>query len=153
MPVRQEAVEIKLEDINNIISQLGCPNGGNFRKIDGGCYLFINEVMNYNDAKTLCENKIANGNPGYLVEPKTTLTSKLIFSEARTMFYPGYWIGVNDVDIEDIWSYSSTGVPATTTFFRSDQPNVDGDCVGTCDWYKWCDISCDNNNYFVICEF
>ena len=136
---------------NNTISQLGCPNEGNFRTIDGGCYLFINERKNYDDAKSLCKNKIANGRTGHLVEPKTSAINKLIHDEAKG-FTPYYWIGLNDIENENNWVYTSTGLQATTTFFASSQPNADGDCVYVCLDDEWCDLSCEGT-VRVICEF
>ena len=105
--------------------------------------------MNNNDAKGLCENKFANGRPGYLVEPKTSAINKLIFNQGPIL----YWIGINDIDNEDSWVYTSTGLPATTTFFDSNHPNARGDCAIACTSSgEWCDTSCDSKRR-VICEF
>ena len=123
------ALRTQCEYINNTISQLGCPNEGNFRTIDGGCYLYIAELMNPNDAKSLCENKTVYGRPGHLVEPKTSSINKAIFDEAYKIFgyFFNYWIGINDIDIKDYWVYTSTGLPATTTFFITGHPDGSGD--------------------------
>ena len=112
--------------------------------------------MNNYNAKSLCKNKIANGNTGHLVEPQTTTMNKLIFNEAKNIFGWNYWywIGVNDIDNEGNWVYTSTGLPATTTDFHPAQPTANGDCVFVC--YregKWCDEYCSSNNWGVICEF
>ena len=137
-----------------------CPNEGNFRTINGACYLFINELMKNNDAKILCKNKIANGRPGHLVEPKTSVTNKLINDEAKIIFgYPNYyWIGLNDIDNEGNWVYTSTGLPATSTFFgpviHTSNTNTYHNCVGTNgDTEAWFDASCDRDRNKVICEF
>ena len=149
----QETIETRLEDINITIYQLGCPNGGNFLTIKGGCYLFRDESMHYNDAKSFCENKNANGRAGHLVEPKTTSVYKLITDQAKIVFGRySYWIGLSDINSEGIMVYTSTGLPATTNFFRPGQPNADGDCVYTCSEDEWCDTPCDGR-WNVICEF
>ena len=132
-----------------------CPNEGNFRTINGACYLFIDQQKKNNDAKILCKNKIANGRPGHLVEPKTSVTNKLINDEARIIFgyeYNYYWIGLNDIDNEGNWVYTSTGLPVTSTFFRSF--STGNDCVETINnSEEWRDTSCDRERNKVICEF
>ena len=85
---------------------------------DGGCYLYVDEEMNYYDAKAFCQNKMVNGRRGHLFEPKTDAINKYIYYQSRYQIEGNsYWIGVNDIDIEDNWVYSSSGLPATTTFF------------------------------------
>ena len=83
------------------------------------------------------------------------MINELIFDEAQNIFGFNYWywIGVNDIDKEGNWVYTSTGLSATTTDFHHAQPTANGDCVFAC--YregKWCDETC-NSNWNVICEF
>jgi len=143
-----------------------CPNAGNYKTINGVCYLFHSEEKNYNDAKLFCESKIAMAKTGRLVEPKTTTTNKLIYDNAKTIFGDSfkYFIGVNDISSEGTWVYSSTRLSATTMFFSS-QPNegTNANCVylgtgcgGTAEKAaseeKWCDGPCDTARE-IICEF
>ena len=136
-----------------------CPNDGNFKTINGVCYLFSSEKKNYNDGKSFCESKIAMAKTGRLVEPKTTTIHKLIRDNAKTIFGNsfGYFIGVNDISSEGSWVYSSTGLSATT-MFKSDQPNggTTENCVDTGSFCGrseiWCDKPCDTLRE-IVCEF
>ena len=156
----QEGIETRLGDFNSTISQLGCPNEGNYRTINGGCYLYIiNEEKNYNDAKSLCGERKIDGRTGQLVEPKTTSINKLIHDEAKIVFgsaYPYYWIGINDINNEGNWVSTSTGIPATSNFLCEGQPNghTGENCARTCGCAEaeWCDAIC-GSTYRVICEF
>ena len=158
----KEAHEREIKDLNDVemYSKLThCPNDGNFKTINGVCYLFSSEKKNYNDGKSFCESKIAMAKTGRLVEPKTTTIHKLIRDNAKTIFGNsfGYFIGVNDISSEGSWVYSSTGLSATT-MFKSDQPNggTTENCVDTGSFCGrseiWCDKPCDTLRE-IVCEF
>ena len=67
-----------------------------------------------------------------------------------------FWIGVNDIDIEEDWAWESDKSILLFSDWHIGEPNrVDEDC-GERRWqdsvYKWNDKSCENDNTLYISE-
>ena len=67
-----------------------------------------------------------------------------------------FWIGANDIDIEDDWVWESDKSKLLFSDWHVGEPNRGNeDCVEI-RWdlslYKWNDKSCENDNNLYICE-
>merc|ERR1711971_1492677 len=67
-------ITINTADIEkNALNILHCPtNETNTFIVDGGCYTFVDQVKNPNDAKSYCESR-----HGFLFEPRSAHTNEL----------------------------------------------------------------------------
>jgi len=65
-----------------------------------------------------------------------------------------FWIGANDIDIEDDWVWESDKSKLFFSAWHVRQPDKDGDC-GEIRWdlslYRWNDVMCQDPNPY-ICE-
>ena len=65
-----------------------------------------------------------------------------------------FWIGANDIDIEDDWVWESDKSKLFFSDWHVGQPTTDGDCVEI-RWnkslYRWNDVICSHLNLY-ICE-
>ena len=66
-----------------------------------------------------------------------------------------FWIGANDIDIEDDWIWESDKSRLLFSDWHVNEPNSDDEDYGTIKWsnsqYKWNDNLC-NNLFLYICE-
>jgi len=131
-----------------------CPiNEANTFKIDGGCYMFVDQRKTFNEAKTFCESK-----RGRLFEPRTVQTNKLVYDKGVEVLTTDYmWIGIiSKTGKSGPWKFATSGEDIIQTIWRSDQPNDSGSELcgyyGTSEREKWLDYQC-THSYRFICEF
>jgi hypothetical protein len=66
-----------------------------------------------------------------------------------------FWIGANDIDIEDDWIWESDKSKLLFSDWHVDQPNRDDEDCGNMKWYnsqyKWNDNECYHVSLY-ICE-
>lgn len=99
--------------------------------LSGHSYQFIKNInpISWLDAKVAAENKILNGEPGYLVTVTTKQESDFIQEKFGTSF--SAWIGASDANQEEVWKWV-TGPEAGTTFYTGKFP--DGVSLGFTNW-------------------
>ena len=134
-----------------------CPvEKSGYRLIEGICYFFETTHKNYEAAKENCENKL-NG-MGKMFEPKTLAINEKIHKIAVDDFQNNYyWVGVNDIQSEGTWVYTSDGTPITFSIpWKSGYGSRGARCncivfnnynyIG-----KWGDYKC-TKTFYSICE-
>jgi len=143
------------EKLQTLIAVVNCPiNEPNTFKIDGGCYMFVNQTKSFNNAKTFCESK-----GGSLFEPRTVRTNKLVADKGYEVLDNSMWLGIiSTTGKSGPWKFASSGENVSQTIWHNSQPNDSGSeiCayVGKSNSYegKWWDYPC-TNKYQFICEF
>ena len=130
--------------------------------IEDNCYFFeTTKQQNYDTAKENCKTKFNGMNgTGKLFEPKTLDVNEKVHKIAVSDFAENwYWVGVNDIQSDGTWVYTSNGSPIpfnlpwlSSLFFGSrgtskncilfNEPSSIG---------KWGDYSC-TTEYYSICE-
>ena len=137
------------------ISDTNCPiEEPNTFKIDGGCYMFVDQEKTFNDAKTFCESK-----RGRLFEPRTVQTNKLVVEKGYDVMNNSYgvWFGIiTKTGASGLWKFATSDENIVQYMWYSSQPNNGGGDL--CGHYnrgyngKWFDTTCIVN-YAFICEF
>ena len=151
-----------ITEIRQIINESvnPCKQNGNdprYKVLNNICYKFVDEEKSYENAKSYCENDgVATGR---LFEPRSKASNDLVSDEAISFFGSlGYtYIGVNDMDNEGVYVYSSNGENVTFAFDWGKNNSVKDseDCIAFADnncKQGWCDRQCTEENRFV-CEF
>ena len=157
--LKKELEEVKI--IADSAIQAVCPTRDpRFRLLNGKCLLFVNETRNQNEAKQDCEKQFAENTNGRLFEPRDADMNRLVYEEAKIVFGSDeyVWLGIDDINSENQWTYSSSGQNVSNTFWRTGQPDgsasSDQDCVrfNQVSEGLWHDITCFGNHRY-ICEF
>ena len=133
-----------------------CPiNESNTFIVDGGCYTFVDQVKNPNDAKSYCESQ-----HGFLFEPRSAYTNELVYEKGNDVLSgERMWIGVVTQNGKGgPWKFASTGDDVILPMWFSSQPNEAGNEIwayfgSNCGGKQWCDAGPTNNNYRFICEY
>ena len=115
--------------------------------------MFVEKNTNYDVAKQFCKNQGA-----HLFEPKSELTNKLVFDKSFEAFGGEYqsWIGINDMDDEGEYVFTSSGEKVSSFFWHPVNWFSDAeDCV-VMGWpkgqWEWSDFHC-SENWYSVCEF
>ena len=126
-------------------------------EVEGKCYYFVSEKFNHLDAQLFCQDEL----DGILFEPKTIKINDEIFNAAVEYFEQEnarIWIGIDDLEYEGHFVYSSDGAPLEFENWAKNQPNDMGwsgeDCVDyRAFWYMgfWLDSNCEDK-IKSICE-
>ena len=134
-----------------------CPiNEPNTFKIDGGCYMFVDQRKTFNDAKTFCESK-----RGRLFEPRTVKTNKLVADKGfEVLNNSAMWVGIISKNGKSgPWNFATSGEDVVQTIWENGQPNDERSPI--CGYYyhknnlskeKWLDEPCSHRRKFM-CEF
>ena len=151
-----------ITEIRQIINESvnPCKQNGNdprYKVLNNICYKFVDEEKSYENAKSYCENDgVATGR---LFEPRSKASNDLVSDEAIRFFgnLDDTYIGVNDMDNEGVYVYSSNGENVTFAFDWGKNNSVKDseDCIAFADnncKQGWCDRQCTEENRFV-CEF
>ena len=119
------------------------------------CYSILQDVVNYFEAKSKCEEIQAK-----LYEPFNEDEDSFVLTLVNdTVLEPKtYWVGINDIDVEDKWVYSSSAQVVLFTNWQLDEPDdydQREDCVSG-GWIQnvprpWYDRNC-NDHHRVVCE-
>ena len=124
--------------------------------IEGVCYFFENSKMGHSLAKEKCHGHTVDGAKGRLFEPRSLSTNDLVFSKFVSVHgNQNIYIGIDDIDQQDKWVYSSFREQAKFTNWEKGQPNAgNAHCVHFWNAHPklWGDIGC-NDNLASICEF
>jgi len=128
-----------------------------------GCYMFLEERMNWFMAKAACEAR-----SGYLVEVDTEDENNLLIAETQRLGLRSLWIGLNDLDNQGVWRWSRYRRKAVFTAFSFGKPsyNVERNGMEHCvilkhrngwnniDCYKRSTESSSSKSYYIgaICE-
>ena len=133
-----------------------CPTEeSGYRFIEGNCYFFeIIYEMNYEAAKQNCHTKF-NG-MGKMFEPKTLAINEKVHEIALDLKRHHYWVGVNDIQNEGTWVYTSDGspIPFNAPWFSGyGSRGASLNCVlfNSFTIGKWGDYKCASD-WFSICE-
>ena len=102
------------------ISDTNCPiEEPNTFKINGGCYMFVDQAKTFNGAKTFCESK-----RGRLFEPRTVKTNKLVADKGREVLNSAMWVGIISKNGKSgPWKFATSGEKVVKTMWMSSQPN------------------------------
>ncbi|XP_045157798.2 perlucin-like [Mercenaria mercenaria] len=126
----------------------GCMDG--WVEYGGSCYLFSYDTYSWTDARVYCNNFGAE-----LVEIETSSENVFVRETLESIGHSKYWIGLNDLDTEGVWVWTSTGIQASYLGWEPTQPNngVISNCGAI--WrmfdYKWVDEWC-TSLFHPICE-
>merc|ERR1719270_12141 len=132
-----ELLDLK-EDLSERITQveeLTCPTSSdsNYVFVEGSCYYFESELLNYHDAQANCKLKFGKES-GHLAEPISLSVAKLIAEKARATIGSGdLWIGYDQIGHgKGNFSYVYKGLSSPLTN-QSGAGNIDGanneDCM------------------------
>ena len=112
----QKEVKTELASVKQYINyqKLACPpeaqDDPRYREIENNCFFFENATMNHEKAKENCRNKFKSlGVEGKLFEPKTLTINKAVADVGLEVSSNGWaYIGVDDIDTEGTFTYTST---------------------------------------------
>ena len=93
-----------------------CPDG--WIQVDGSCYQFNKDVLNWNDAQAKCHSLGA-----HLFEPMSDKEAMMTKTWAENEGLGDVWVGVTDSAQEGTWIYASTGSPFKLANWNSNEPN------------------------------
>ena len=140
-----------------------CQSQANSKWIGNSCYFFNTEVKSYEDAQDYCQFHFMDLNSktfGKLYEPKSIKEFRSMYKTAREMYngrFKGFWIGINDVDIESSFKYASNtdpifGEPQARLPWAKKQPDggENENCILALK-SRWHDYDCDSVAW-SICE-
>ena len=144
--------------VNDLESSALCPTEkAGYRLIEGICYFFETANKNYEAAKENCKRKF-NG-MGKIFEPKTLAINEKIHKIAVDDFAKyWYWVGVNDIQSEGTWLYTSDGSPIPFSAPWGSgygSQRTSHNCILFTNYEqigKWGDYSCTTDAYDSICE-
>ena len=138
-----------------------CPD--QWTSLAGGCYKFLPDKLNWEDAKAACEDL-----HGWIVEIGSQECNDALHKEAKSQGFDSVWIGLNDLETEGEFLLGSGKAPSYTNWAKDqprnykDKAHPDGeDCArlnikgGSADWAKakkWNDVFCDRVEN-VICQY
>ena len=157
-----EKITAHTSNINNLIQE-SCPDGSNYRAVDGKCYYFHNvKLSTYEEAQANCAGKFPSG--GRLFEPQSLTTNNNVLKESRVVIPEDNWsyIGVKRVNNAGDFKYVSSGlkVPFDIPWCCSNRPRAalaGQDCIyannGGSSSYslKWENDTC-TRSWYSICE-
>ena len=134
-----------------------CPiDNPNYASIEGVCYFLQSVKWSHMKAKTECNSQTVNGVKGRLFEPRSLSTNDLVFSKFVSVHgNQNIHIGIDDLDQQNKWVYSTSKEVATFSNWEKGQPNAgSAHCVHFWNAHPklWGDIGC-NDNLASICEF
>ena len=121
--------------------------------VDGGCYTFVDQVKNPNDAKSYCESR-----HGFLFEPRSAHTNELVYFKGKDVLSgERMWIGVVTQNGKSgPWKFATTGDDVIQPLWKSGQPNDASNqeiwAYLGCGVKEWCDAG-PTNMYRFICEY
>ncbi|XP_052776852.1 brevican core protein-like isoform X2 [Mya arenaria] len=115
------------------------------------CYHLSTEKENWPGAESICRMF-----GGTLAEARTTAERDYITSVVKHHSRK-YWIGLNDLSLEDEWRWIGSGKLAVATLWYPGQPDNDKNnenCVYTDGSHdgKWIDEQCPDHFNYYICE-
>ena len=159
---RQVPIDLKLKESSTSVSQTILYAAENVQFSEDAwvtyrskCYNILEDVVNYYEASSKCEEIQAK-----LYEPfNENEDSFLLFLvNGRVLESKTYWIGINDIDVEDKWVYSSSGQAVLYINWQLNEPDdydQSEDCVSG-GWIQdipspWYDRNC-NDSHRVVCE-
>ena len=131
--------------------------GDTYTFILGKCYYVEINLLNYYDAIVNCQNQFGYNHSGKLFEPRDLATNNLVTNYAYGIRNNRFWLGINEIVIEDTFQYATGGNLVFTNWEAGQPDNYAGvqDCVlnrgdiGILE--NWDDFNC-NTKYFSICE-
>lgn len=103
-----------------------------YRALNGSCYYFETQELDYTTAQENCRNKSGSTN-ARLFEPRDTFTNKMVGAIARTFATPtsiNFWLGITDLNPGQTYRYASDDTVAVSGMWASNQPNgINEHCV------------------------
>ncbi|CAC5421972.1 unnamed protein product [Mytilus coruscus] len=116
----------------------------------GHCYLFVYKKAIWSNAKNECQQK-----GGYLVKVESVAENLWLISALKAEV----WIGLNDIQTEGQWRWTSDNTGISFSYWQSHQPNSGRreNCVHYCktgcgrNAYGWNDLPCSRPQGY-ICE-
>ncbi|XP_059211320.1 ladderlectin-like [Centropristis striata] len=127
-----------------------CPDG--WRMINGRCFLYVKQLMNWAQAERNCQSMGAN-----LASVHQALEQDEIQRMVTdiTNGHPDTWIGGSDAEMEGVWLWSD-GTPFRFSYWCSGEPNNQGNehCLemNFGDNKCWNDKECDTNRPSVCAK-
>ena len=119
-------------------------------KIGNKDYLFNTDKKSYLAANNSCFD-----HGGILFEPRDESVNSEVAEVAVAMGVTRFWFGVNDLDLENSFVYSSSGDQLTWTNWRTGEPNNMNSNEDCGEIYSsspvWNDFSCNFESQYV-CE-
>merc|ERR1712105_41766 len=150
---------LNLKDAYAVGISIGdCPD--QWTSLAGGCYQFLPDKLNWEDAKAACEDL-----HGWIVEIDSQECNDALHKEAKSQGFDSAWIGLNDLETEGEFLLGSGKAPSYTNLAKDqprnwkDKAHPDGeDCArlnikgGSQDWAKakkWNDVFCDGEDNVI----
>ena len=126
--------------------------------LDGKCYYFVSSLFNHANAQKFCQDQLG----GVLFEPQSPEVNDQIYNAAVEYLGPetGIWIGIDDLNQEGSFVYSSNQTALEFENWLPGQPNnaaaaYGENCVDFRPYYagsgQWMDSDCGLSHY-SICQ-
>ncbi|XP_063406023.1 CD209 antigen-like protein E [Mytilus trossulus] len=136
-------------EINNLKKKsFSCPD--DWVTFSGHCYWFVYRNVTWNIAKKNCQQK-----GGYLAKVDSGAENSWLISKLQAEV----WIGLNDIETEGQWRWTSDNTGISSSYWQYPEPNGERteNCVNFCKKtcqqkaYGWNDLPCDYPTGYV-CE-
>ncbi|XP_060068001.1 C-type mannose receptor 2-like [Ylistrum balloti] len=131
-----------------LLPATGCRNG--WVRFENSCYFFSKDAETWAEASIMCTDLHS-----HLAILESTAENTFLKAEARRLNAVGYWIDGTDLEIENVWRWTSNGDKLDFTDWGSSQPNqgTTANCLVL--WrdfsYQWADEGC-RRIYNFLCE-
>ncbi|XP_063406021.1 perlucin-like protein [Mytilus trossulus] len=149
-PGRYNTFQSHPSSMSNILfsESLSCPD--DWVTFSGHCYWFVYRNVTWNIAKKNCQQK-----GGYLATVDSVAENSWLISKLQAEV----WIGLNDIETEGQWRWTSDNTAISTSYWQYPEPNGERteNCVNFCKKtcqqkvYGWNDLPCDYPTGYV-CE-
>ncbi|XP_022089932.1 perlucin-like protein [Acanthaster planci] len=130
-----------------------CP-AGYYRRPGGNCYKLWTQKRKWGEANVICRTENS-----WLVtlnnEVESDWVNNFFISNRRHECNKWYWIGLNDISNEDVWTWISDNSPLHYSNWKNNEPNNSGneDSVEVdCENRQWNDEDSWGNEECFICE-
>ncbi|KAM4749165.1 hepatic lectin-like [Rhinophrynus dorsalis] len=123
----------------------------NWLEFEGSCYYISQTKSNWMKARSVCERK-----QSYLAVITSENEQKFLTEKTATGIGSRYWIGLNDMEEEGVWTWvDGTNYTTSYKFWKKGEPNNDKrneDCAHMWTRGEWNDVHCTYDQCYAICE-
>ena len=159
---RIEPLEELSENIKTMEQRvrMNCPEGEQYKKINGVCYHFDKTSRTFDETQAYCEQIF--GPTGKIYEPKTEAEERIFYDNygSGKLIDSCAWVGITDRETEGVYKYASSGtvVPESALFWHKRQPtDTSGNQNCVCNGYLTIKTSFDDypcsTKCHIICEW
>ncbi|XP_060068000.1 perlucin-like [Ylistrum balloti] len=129
-------------------SATGCRNG--WVRFENSCYFFSKDAETWAEASIMCTDLHS-----HLAILESTAENTFLKAEAHRFNAVGYWIDGTDLEVENVWRWTSNGDKLAFTDWGGNDPNAGTSANCLVLWrdfsYQWADEGC-RRIYNFLCE-